>query len=128
MWPNGRTEICPPYAGQAFFRAVGTVKTEGYDKLHDLLPTLKESSAHAADGTTPQSAGLIRLVQPHGRQGQQQQQQQNGGLIIEGVENGLAHAMEAQDARQSRLTFVHPMRQEWLDAADEVGERCGFET
>ena len=114
-----RSFLGSPFTVQAFFSAVGTRKAEGYDKLHELLPTLKESAAHAADGTTPQSSGLIRLVQPHGRQGQQ-----NGGPILEGVENGLGYALEAQDPGQPRSTSVHPMRQEWLDAAEEVGERC----
>ena len=69
---------------QAFFSVVGNKQNESYEKLLDLLPTVRDCEAHdQISAATPVSSVPPVCVQ---------------------------------------TPEIHPLRQEWLDAAEEVSD------
>ena len=113
-------QLIPAASPQSFFSAVGSKPNQSYEKLLDLLPTVKDavSRGELPGGGVP---GRVAASGPPGL----------GGAAAALRLTPAVHN-SSDDVSCSANPAMHPMQKEWLDAADEVGavhatarQRCG---
>ena len=102
-------QLIPAASPQSFFSAVGSKPNESYEKLLDLLPTVKDAVSR---GELP-GGGVPGRAPASGPPGL-------GGAAA-ALRLTPAAASSSDDAAGSAIPGMHPMQKEWLDAADEVG-------
>ena len=107
-------QLIPAASPQSFFSAVGSKPNESYEKLLDLLPTVKEAVSRGelhGGGQQVPVPGAAAASAPPGL----------GGATVSALRLTPAVHSSSDDAARSVIPGMHPMQKEWLDAADEVG-------